>query len=384
VARDITVNKELERQMQQTQKLESLGVLAGGLAHDFNNLLTGVLGNASLVQEDLDPNHPTQAHVAEIISAGEQAAVLVKQMLAYAGKGKFFVQRIDLSHHVAEIVPLIRASLSPGVRLDLKLAPGLPKIEADSSQIQQVVMNLAVNSAEAVGQASGTVTISTLSREADSELQVILEVQDTGIGMDEATRARIFDPFFTTKFTGRGLGLAAVMGIIRAHRGTINVASEPWKGSTFTVVLPGCDRFEGPELREPHAELYGDGLILVVDDEELVRNMARFSLQSFGYRVVTANDGQAAVDLFTARPNDFDAILLDLTMPRMPGEEALHLLQQVRADVPIVLSSGFSEVEAVKRFGGAGIAGFLQKPYTAATLGRRIKQALHQRPKATR
>lgn len=376
VARDIGANKELEHQMHQAQKLESLGVLAGGLAHDFNNLLTGVLGNASLLQEDLESNHPAQSRVTEIINASEQAALLVKQMLAYAGKGKFVVQRIDLSQQVAEIAPLIRSSLSPGVQLELQLDPNLPKIEADPSQMQQLLMNLAINAAEAVGQTPGTVTIHTWSREADDELQAILEVKDTGIGMDDATKARIFDPFFTTKFTGRGLGLAAVLGIIRAHRGSITVESAPGNGSTFTVVLPACESFDGSEPREPQSELLGYGTILVVDDEELVRNMARFSLERFGYAVETANDGQSAVEIFAARPHDFDGILLDFTMPAMAGEEALSALQQIRANVPILLTSGFNEVEAMRRFGDRGIAGFLQKPYTATTLGRKMKQAL--------
>jgi PAS domain S-box-containing protein len=383
VARDISANKELESQMHQAQKLESLGVLAGGLAHDFNNLLTGVLGNASLVQEDLDSDHPAQARVAEIIIASEQAALLVKQMLAYAGKGKFVVQQIDLSQHVAEIVPLIRASLSSGVRLELQLAANLPKIEADPSQMQQLLMNLAINAAEAVGQAAGVVTISTSSSEVDTELQVILEVKDTGIGMDEATKARIFDPFFTTKFTGRGLGLAAVMGIIRAHRGTITVESAQGKGRAFTVVLPASEGLETSEADE-EMELRGDGLILVVDDEETVLNMARFSLEGFGYRVEAARDGQTAVALLAGHPYDFDTILLDLTMPVMTAEETLRTLQEIRANVPIVLSGVYSEPDAMKRFVTFGIAGFLQKPYTAIMLGRKIKQALHHRSKATR
>jgi len=378
IARDIGARKELEEQMRQAQKLESLGVLAGGLAHDFNNLLTGVLGNASLLQEDLDPGHPAQTRVQEIIHASERAAILVKQMLAYAGKGRFIIQQLDLSRQISEIVPLIRASLAPGVQLDLQLAPGLPVVEADPAQMQQLVMNLAINAAEAVGQ-SGRVTIATEARAADDEPQVVLRVSDTGCGMDEATKARIFDPFFTTKFTGRGLGLAAVLGIIRAHRGSISVESRPGEGSAFNVVLPAAPSAE-PDSREPQAELRGQGAILVVDDEELVRNMARFSLQRYGYSVETVADGQQAIEIFSARPNEFDAVLLDLTMPVMNGEEAMRAVRRVRADVPIILSSGFSELEAIKRFANDGIAGFVQKPYTATTLARKLKQALrHER-----
>jgi PAS domain S-box-containing protein len=375
IARDIGDRKELEEQMRQAQKLESLGVLAGGLAHDFNNLLTGVLGNASLLQDDLDPGHPAQTRLQEIIQASERAAVLVKQMLAYAGKGRFIIQRLELSRQISEIVPLIRSSLAPGVQLELNLGSGLPPVEADPAQMQQLVMNLAINAAEAVGQGAGCVTIATAARDADGEPQVVLIVSDTGCGMDEATKARIFDPFFTTKFTGRGLGLAAVLGIIRAHRGSISVDSRPGHGSTFTVVLPAADSAE-LDAREPQAELRGRGAILVVDDEELVRNMARFSLQRYGYRVEIATDGQSAVEIFSARPQEFDAVLMDLTMPVMNGEDAMRAVRRVRSDVPIILSSGFSEMEAMKRYGNDSIAGFIQKPYTATTLARKLKQAL--------
>jgi PAS domain S-box-containing protein len=375
IARDIGYRKELEDQMRQAQKLESLGVLAGGLAHDFNNLLTGVLGNASLVQEDIGPTHSAYPRIQEIIHASERAANLVKQMLAYAGKGRYVIQRLNLSQQITEIVPLVRASLAPAVQLDLQLHHGLPVVEADPAQMQQLVMNLAINAAEAVGEGQGQVTISTMPREADSEHQVVLRVADTGCGMDEATKARIFDPFFTTKFAGRGLGLAAVLGIIRAHRGSISVESRPGDGSTFTVVLPAAESAD-LEAREPQAELRGHGAVLVVDDEEVVRNMARYSLQRYGYKVETAADGHSAVEMFSARPDEFDAVLLDLTMPAMNGEEAMRAVRRIRANVPIILSTGFSEGEAVKRFANDNIAGFVQKPYTATTLARKLKQAL--------
>jgi PAS domain S-box-containing protein len=372
IARDITERKELEEQLRQSQKLESLGVLAGGLAHDFNNLLTGIMGNASLAFDDLSGSNPARSHMSEILHASERAALLVRQMLAYAGKGRFVIERVNLTTQVAEIVPLVRPSISRLVDLELRLGQDLPGVEADRSQMQQLIMNLIINAAEAIGDHPGAVTISTYSRASDAEMQVVLEVKDTGCGMDAETQARAFDPFYTTKFTGRGLGLSAVMGIIRAHRGTISVESAPGKGSTFTVVLPAM----APDTAESRPDLHGDGNILVVDDEELVRRMARFTLERCGYTIELASDGKSAVEAFAAHPLAFSAVLLDLTMPVMNGEEALERIRQIRSDVPVLLSSGFSEVEAVRRFQDRGFAGFLQKPYTASALARKIQNVV--------
>jgi two-component system CheB/CheR fusion protein len=376
IARDISERKSLEEQLWQTQKLESLGVLAGGLAHDFNNLLTGIMGNASLAMYDLGESSPGWARMQEILQASERAALLVGQMLAYAGKGKYVVERLDLSSQVSEIVTLVQRSIPRLVELDLRLESGLPAVEADRSQIQQIIMNLTMNAAEAIGDRAGTVTVITRSGEANAERQVVLEVRDTGCGMNAETQARIFDPFFTTKFTGRGLGLAAVLGIIQAHHGTIGVESIPGKGSTFTVVLPAASLLPTPKAAEPQVDLRGYGNILVADDEELVQNMARITLQRYGYTVEVTGDGREAVDAFASRPKDFAAVLLDLTMPVMNGEEALRRIREIRPEVPVVLSSGFSEVEASQRFHDQSMAGFLQKPYTATALARIIKQAV--------
>jgi two-component system, chemotaxis family, CheB/CheR fusion protein len=376
IARDITERKEFEEQLRQTQKLESLGVLAGGLAHDFNNLLTGIMGNASLAMEEAGDRGRTQSRLDEILHASERAALLIRQILAYAGKGRFVVERLDLSAQVREIVPLLRTSIPKLVQLELHLADNLPPVEADPAQLQQLIMNLAINAAEAIDGHAGTVTVTTSSRSTDAERQVLLEVRDTGIGMSDEVKARIFDPFFTTKFTGRGLGLSAVMGIIRSHRGSISVATAPGCGTTFTVVLPGASGDRAAAGAAPEAELRGYGNILVVDDEELVRNMARFTLERYGYTVELASDGSEAVAKFAANPDDFAAVLLDLTMPVMHGEDALRAIRQVRATVPVVLSSGYTEADAMSRFADAAPAGFLQKPYTATALARRIKQAL--------
>ncbi|HEY2013325.1 MAG TPA: PAS domain S-box protein [Bryobacteraceae bacterium] len=375
IARDITERKALEEQLRQTQKLESLGVLAGGLAHDFNNLLTGIMGNASLALHEPGAE-PASSMMHEILRASERAALLVGQMLAYAGKGKYVVERLDLSAQVADIVPLIQSSVPRLVQLDLRLDRNLPAAEADRSQIQQIVMNLAINAVEAVGERTGIVTIKTYPRETDNEQQVVLEVNDTGCGMDEATKARIFEPFFTTKFTGRGLGLAAVLGIIQAHHGSISVESTPGQGTTFTVVLPAAATPASVATPEMQSDVRGYGSVLVVDDEELVRNLARFTLERYGYTVELACDGRSAVEAFSSHPGDFAAVLLDLTMPVMNGEETLRRMRAIRPAVPVVLSSGFSEVEAAERFRDSGVSGFLQKPYTPTALARKVKQAV--------
>ncbi|HTX38720.1 MAG TPA: PAS domain S-box protein [Bryobacteraceae bacterium] len=374
IARDITEQRALEDQLRQTQRLESLGVLAGGLAHDFNNLLTGIVGNASLAMDDVI-NPAVLSRLTEILHAGERAAVLVRQMLAYAGKGRFVVEPLDLSGQVEAAVVLLRTSIPEHVQLDLRLAGDLPAVEADRSQMQQLILNLAMNAAEAVGDRPGTVTLATSARETDAEQQVVLEVADTGCGMDEATKARIFEPFFTTRFTGRGLGLAAVNGIVRAQKGSITVQTAPGRGSTFTVVLPAAaaravfDPKEQPEIR-------GYGHLLVVDDEELTRNMARFTLERCGYTVQLANDGKAAVEAFAAAPGAFAAVLLDLATPVVSGEEALQRMLEIQPAVRVVLSTPYTETEACQKFHGHRLAGFLQKPYTATALARKIKQAL--------
>jgi hypothetical protein len=246
------------------------------------------------------------------------------------------VARLDLSQQTKEIVTLIRTSMPQNVRLDLRLAEILPQIEADPVQMQQIVMNLAINGAEAIGDDPGTVTIATFARETDAERQVVLEVRDTGCGMDEATRARIFDPFYTTKFTGRGLGLSAVLGIIRGHHGFISLDSAPGHGSTFTVVPPAAAASKDASYADTINRLRGYGHLLVIDDEDVVRNMTRFALERSGYTVESAADAAAAPEIFAARPGRFDAVLLDLTMPVLSAEETLALRGVLQRFQPVL------------------------------------------------
>jgi len=393
VARDISERMLLEAQMRQTQKLESLGILAGGVAHDFNNLLTGILGNASLALEGTNASSPNRAMLEEVVTAAERAAELTRQLLAYAGKGRFITRSIDLSELVREATSLVQTSIPKNVHLRLELADNLPLIEADVGQMQQIIMNLVINGAEAMGDVAGTVLVQTAVQPVDEQYAatisapgvglkpgqyVVLEVHDTGCGMDEATQARIFDPFFTTKFTGRGLGLSAVLGIVRGHRGALKVYSTPGKGSTFKVLLPAAEHGPSAPLETTLAvtELAGEGLVLVADDEPIVRTTARLTLERFGYEVILAENGKEAIDIFRRRAQEIRAVLLDLTMPVMSGEETLRHLKVIDPGVRVVLSSGFNEVEAVQRFTGKGLAGFIQKPYTAVALARKVKEAV--------
>jgi len=398
-ALDITARRQaeeerlrVEKKLQDTQKLESLGILAGGIAHDFNNLLTGVIGNASLARMELPDSSPTLPYLRQIDEAAFRAADLCKQMLAYAGKGRFVIQDIDLSALIRETTHLLQCSIAKGVVLKFHLAHDLPAVSADATQLRQIVMNLVINASEAIGERSGTVTISTGLVRADRayldatlvapELPagdyVHLEVNDNGSGMTSDTISRIFDPFFTTKFTGRGLGLAAVLGIVRGHGGTLKVYSEPDKGTSFKILLPcGAAPATAPAVAASAGDLWrGSGTVLVVDDEETVRGTASRMLQAFGFNVITANDGREAVERFRTAPAEIRAVLLDLTMPHLDGEGTFRELRVLCPDVRVLLMSGFNEQEAITSFVGKGLAGFLQKPFRVETLRDRLREVL--------
>ena len=395
IARDITEGKRFKEQLLQTAKLESLGVLAGGVAHDFNNLLVGILGNASLALETLSSNNPSRTMIRDILDASERASLLTRQLLAYAGKGRFIVEPISLSGLVREISNLVQTSIPRTAQLRLELQENLPMIEGDAGQLHQLVMNLVINGAEAIGpDQNGILLVTTGVQDVDDaylktafspvEIQpgkyVTLEVHDTGCGMDEGTIQRIFDPFFTTKFTGRGLGLAAVQGIVRGHRGALKVYSTPGRGTTFKVLLPCSDQSQvesGPT--DSQQLLGGTATILVIDDEPLVRRTTKSMLEHYGYTVVVAESGKEGVDLFNVLTDRVSLVLLDMTMPIMNGEETLRHLKTSQPDVKVILSSGYNEVEAIQRFTGKGLAGFIQKPYSAAALAEKVKMALEER-----
>jgi signal transduction histidine kinase/ActR/RegA family two-component response regulator len=393
IARDITERKQVEHQLQQTQRLESLGVLAGGIAHDFNNLLTGILGNTSLALETMSNHHPARVMLRNSLAASERAADLTKQLLAYAGKGRFLIEPVSLSAMIQEFSELLQSSIARTVQLRLDLADDLPYIEADTSQLQQLIMNLVINGAEAIGEEqSGTVLVTTGVQEADEAYvrstineqvtpgtYVFMEVHDTGCGMDEATIARMFDPFFTTKFTGRGLGLSAVQGIVRGHRGALKVYSQPNKGTTFKVLFPITDKHREEASTETAADmLNGTATVLVIDDEQIVRQTAKAMLERYGYTVLVAENGKEGLDLYRVVLDKVSLVILDMTMPVMSGEETLRNLKLLDADVRVLLSSGHNEAEAIRRFAGKGLIGFIQKPYSARQLAQKVKAAFEQ------
>jgi len=381
----------LERKLLETQKLESLGVLAGGIAHDFNNILTGVLGSTSLARMDLPATSPAYEHIAQIESASRRAADLCRQMLAYAGKGRFVVQNLDLSQLVRETTQLLDLSISKKASVRYDLAEGLPPASVDATQIRQILMNLVLNASEALGDRPGAITLATGTQVIDLEYlrsaalegeitpgkYVFLEVHDSGCGMSDKTIARIFDPFFTTKFTGRGLGLSAVLGIVRGHKGAIKVYSEVGRGTTFKIFFPVAST-SSVSLTPPRAEgeWRGEGTVLVIDDEPMVCAVTQRILGVLGFEAITSSDGRQGLDIVRERGDTLAAVLLDLTMPNMDGETAFREMRAVRPDLPIVLMSGYNEQEAVARFAGKGLAGFLQKPFTITTVRDGLREVL--------
>ncbi len=407
VLRDIAGRKraaadqeQLERKLQDTQKLESLGVLAGGIAHDFSNLLTGILGNASLAAMELPVGSPVQAYIDQISKASLRAADLCKQMLAYSGKGRFVVQRLQLNKLVEETTQLLQLSISKQAVLRFNLYPTLPVIEADGTQIRQVVMNLVINASEAIGSKSGVISVTTgltrvdrtylggtlLAPELPEGTYVHLEVSDSGTGMTPETQAKIFEPFFTTKFTGRGLGLAAVLGIVRGHKGAIKIYSEPGRGTTFKLLFPCATGDEELGAADGIAkDLWrGHGCVLVVDDDESVRSTASAMLRKLGFEAALARDGREAVSAFRAEPDRFALVLMDLTMPHLDGEQAFAELRRIRPNARVVLMSGFNQHEAVSRFTGKGLASFLQKPFQVESLSATLQGALAGTPNSDR
>lgn len=390
---------DMERRLLHSQKLESLGLLAGGIAHDFNNLLTAILGNLDLAALDVPAESPAHPCLEHAVKAVRRAADLTRQMLAYSGQGHFVVEDMSLTDLVEENVHILRAAVPRSITIDLRLHRRAPLIRADRSQVQQVIMNLIVNASEAIGTSTGTITVSTECGPFDREdldrsrLEtkpppgsfVYLTVTDTGGGMEPATLQRLFDPFFSTKGAGRGLGLSAVMGIMRGHQGAIMVQSQPGTGTRMDVLFPASIPAVGvapaPAATASAAQLHppNKGLLLLVDDEPDVLSLCKRLVERLGFQAVTATDGVEAVEAFMQQPDAFAGCIIDMTMPRMDGVTCVNEIRRIRPNAKVILSSGFTQADITRRFGDAGLSGFAQKPYDLATLRAELQRVL-QRP----
>lgn len=383
--------RQMEERMRESQKLESLGVLAGGIAHDFNNILVGILGNVDLAMDGIDRRGSVNRHLTRVKKSADRAAELVQQLLAYAGRGQVPTETVDLSRLVLETRELLRSTISKKAKLKLDLTPAV-FVDGDPVQLRQIVMNVLANASDALGDNVGTIRIETGVRRVtetevndalprqpvDEDDYAFLEISDSGCGMDADTLGRIFEPFFSTKFTGRGLGLSAALGIVRRHHGFIKVRSAPAEGTTFVLLLPVVARpakHKAPR-RMPHPLPMTLGTILVVDDEEPVRAVARSVFELEGFHVIEADDGHEGLRRFRAHTSEVGAILLDMTMPGMDGAETLFAIRQVSRDIPVILSSGYSEKDTMARCEGLSGTSFIQKPYTAQGLIAAVREAL--------
>lgn len=375
---------EMERELFHAQKLDSLGVLAGGIAHDFNNLLTVILSNIELAISDVPATSSAQNVLTSALLAGKRAAELTHLMLAYSGRGRFATAELDLSKIVRDLTDLLRVSISKSARLEMVLGSDLPLIQADATQLQQVLMNLVTNSSEAIGDQPGTITVRTCRRECDAAYlsgsrtaikpkpgdYAVLEIKDTGSGMDEVICGKLFDPFFTTKFVGRGLGMSAVLGIAQGHQGAIMVSSEPGKGTVVSVLFPAApatartakERDERPP-GDKSAPSPISGTVLIADNDAEVRAVTELLLERMGLSVLSADNGKSAVKLFRKHAGDIKFVLIDLSMSKLDGAKTLAEIRRVRPDAKVVLTSGYEGSELMQRHQAENIDAFIQKPF---------------------
>lgn len=387
----------MEEKIRQTQRLESIGILAGGMAHDFNNLLVGIIGNADLALMETPPDSTTNYYLKEIIRISKELTHLSQQLLAYAGKGKTLVKPLSLTELIKNIETLITLSIPKKIAVKFELEENLPLINADPAHMQQLIINLVLNAAEAIGDKSGVITIITKHMHCDMKYwhttyfgenckegtYIYLEIIDNGSGISKDVKDRMFEPFFTTKFIGRGLGLSAVAGIVRAHNGAIKVYTELGKGTSFKVFFPTIEEttnrskmidFKQEELKQETKQRQ----ILVVDDEKLVRDTVKSMLEIAGFHVLLASNGEEAITIYKENKDQIALVLLDMTMPIMDGEETFRELRRVNPEVKVLLSSGYNEKDILERFIGKGLTGFIQKPFVLSTLLESIKNTLKE------
>ena len=406
IVRDISERKrldaersEMEKKLLHAQKLESLGAMAGGIAHDFNNLLMAIMGSLDFALDDPALTPKTRSSIETAMRASEKSAELSRQMLIYSGSGFYSPKDLDLGEVAHKNEDLFKSVIPKTTTLHCEINKGLPLILGDGEQIQRMLTNLVLNASESIGDNTGEVTIGTGVMDCDEEYLsgsqmeqkpepgsfVFLEVRDTGCGMDAETQRKLFDPFFTTKFWGRGLGMAEVMGTVKGHHGAIIVESEVGKGTTIRVLFPVPKEVQAePSLvidaidsKAPASEsIASRKTVLVVEDEEFVRNMVLMRLESLGYETIPAVDGAEGVHLFRQRFNDIDLVLLDFAMPRMNGVEAFGELIRIKPDVKVILSSGYTENMVAKSFPGHKPAGFLNKPYNLNVMKTELERLL--------
>ena len=391
--RDVTAQKAEQEAMWHTQKMESLGILAGGVAHDFNNLLVAMLSQTSLALLKMPADSPARSHIEKAMNASERAAALTKQMLDYSGRGTFAMQPIQLNELIQENAHLLTAVIPKNIRLQLNLTSSLPLFLGDPGQIQQIVMNLILNASEAIQKESGQVVIYTRVKEITKEDEqywlltnqplppgqyIMLGVQDNGIGMSNETISKIFDPFFTTKFTGRGLGLAAALGIVRGHQGGMYVTSQPGVGTTFELLFPitAADTIVYPEFGPSKIVTQAAHTVLVIDDEAPVREAIVDILGMQNIQVLTAENGETAVSLYQQYWRKVDLLILDLSMPGLSGHQTFQQLKQINPDAKIILSSGYSAGEISRQFADEAVTDFLSKPYKLNALLQIVEQHL--------
>ncbi len=401
IVEDVTEQRQLTDKMMHAQRLESVGMLAGGIAHDFNNMLGAIMGNAEMARQAATPGSSLDGALQAIIQVTEKAAELTRQMLAYSGQGRYVVEPVDLSRHLREMHQLFQVSIPKHVEVHTDLAPDLPPVMADRAQLQQVALNLITNASEAIGEEPGEISIQTYTShlakadllrmtdatEAEPGEFNCIEVSDSGCGMDKETLANIFEPFFTTKFTGRGLGLSAMMGIIHAHHGAIQVTSEPGAGTRFRIYLPTLPEEERQSVEQGRSNggvlarsipepAVNNRSILIVDDDEAVRSVAVMMLEREGYTVTTAENGKDAIRLFTTDPQRFDLVLLDNHMPLGDAPEVLETIRKERPTLPVIVISGDGAVNMEERFGNLGVQGLLLKPFRMAELKKMVLRSL--------
>ena len=390
IARDITEKKTLEQKLAAAEKFESIGVMAAGLAHDFNNLLVSVIGSASLAQEILTPEHEASSLLSDVVSAGERAALLTSQMLAYSGKGQLRKAPVNMTQAVQEAMLAVEPRIPSGTEVVLDLEPNL-MTAGDENRIRHVLVNLLTNAAESLVESPGRITVRTRLHDIDQPyldrvlrsdnvspgLFIVVDVVDTGHGIADKIRDKIFEPFFSTRFTGRGLGLAAADGIVRAHRGAIHLTKNEGLGTTFSVLLPSVETQQVPRARyTTPGRQAGFPTVLVVDDEEVVAKTVETSLQKRGYRVITAANGAAALDIIRKTDCEISVVLLDLTMPGLSAKDVLRRIRETHRTLPVILSSGYSEEDALSHIESDRIDAFLQKPYTAKVLLQSVHDCL--------